>query len=148
MSTQGYTPTKDTSLELATEIPPVTPVTWAYAPMSQDIYDLQGMPLVRKMQDTTTVGVSRYRDHTKLLYEPIEITFSAWYLNAQYALLAAIQDEEPGERWWKLVFGDGSNYVFSATVSGLSVISGPVDDVVRVDCIITVSGDVTFSDTP
>jgi hypothetical protein len=148
MSTQGYTPTKDTTLEVATEIPPVLPTTWAYAPMSQDIYDLQGMPLVRQMKDTTTVGVSRYRDHTKLLYDPIEITFSAWYLNSQYQLLAAIQDEEPGERWWKLVFGDGSNFVFCGTVSGLSVISGPIDDVVRADGALTVSGDVTFSDVP
>lgn len=147
MSTQGYVPTKDTNLKVATEIPPVEPTTWGTLPGGPDIYDINGMPLVRAMEDTTTVGPSRYRERTKLLYDPIDITFSLFYRPGETDAWLSILNEEPGDRWYKLTFGgdDPPNFVFGADTSKYDIISGTVDNVVRVDVVLSVSGEVTWT---
>lgn len=147
MSTQEFVPTKDTEFEMAVELPPIPPATWTPMTGMTGMYDISGMPLMRAMQDTTTLNSSRFRENTKLLYDVIEITFSMFYTPGEYTALQDILDEEPGERWIKLLFGDGSNFIFGAGINGLNVVSGPVDDVIRVEGTMTVSGDVTYSTT-
>lgn len=149
MGIQGYIPTKDTVIEVATELPPTPPVTWGSLPGEADVYDINGMPLSRMMQDTTTLGSSRFRNHTKLLYDPIEITFSLFYSPGETDAWFDILNTEPGIRWYKLSFGasDPPNFIFAASISKYDIISGPVDDVVRVDAVLTVSGDVTWNMT-
>jgi hypothetical protein len=146
MSVQGYTPTKDTKFEVALEEPPAAPVTWVGVPVDVDIYDISGMPLVRSVVDTTTLGASRFREQTKLLYDAIEVNFTFFHTGGGLgAWNILLNDEDPSDRWWKLIFGDGSNFIFAAGVTKLDTVSGPVDDVVRVEATLTASGDVTYA---
>lgn len=145
MSVQGYIPTKDTTFELAVELPPTPPSVWGLPPGALDIYDISGMPLTRGIVDTTTLGSSRFREQTKILYDAIEVTFSTFYTPGEFGAWQTLLDEEPGDRWWRLLFGDGSNFIFAAGVTKLDVVSGPVDDVIRVESTLTVSGTVTYA---
>lgn len=144
MSLQGYYPGKNTRLQIATEIPPTVPATWTSL---NDIYEIAEFPLRRAMHDTTTLSSSMHRDHTKGIYDPIEVPFSGWYLQTSFQDLVDIQDEEPGERWWRILLPDAYYFEFMATVKDLVVAPEGLTGAVKYDGVLTISAGYTFDNT-
>ncbi len=120
-------------------IPPVVPAVWETV---SNVYDISEVSLVRAMHDTTILGASMYREFTKGIYDAIKIPFSCWYVDTAFDMLQAIQDESPGERWWRVLFPDSTYFEFMATVSELVLAPEGLTGVVRFDGVLTVSGEV------
>ncbi len=140
MSIQGYFPGKTAILQIATEIPPVPAAVWT---AKDNIFAIGGVALTRATYDSTNHGASFYRDFIKGVYEKIVIPFSLNYLDTEFTFYRDLMDEDPGARWWSILWPDDSGNMFVAEVTKVEDTT-PRDERITFDIELTVSGEVTY----